>query len=78
MAEHRKRGPKPKGVRVPVSVLVPAEHQALYAEHAERMGLPITDYFALFMARAHELPDPDYIKLRDDHAPVQEELRMSA
>ena len=78
MAEHAKRGRKPKGVRGPISAQVPVEHKGLYEDLAERMGIPLTDYVALVLARAHQLPDPDYIKLPRDGAPVQEELRMSA
>jgi hypothetical protein len=78
MAEHAKRGRKPKGNREAVSALVPVEHKKLYEDLADRMGIPLTDYVALYMARAHNLPDPDYIQLRSSDAPVQEELRMSA
>ena len=79
MAERRKPGPKPRGVRGPISARVPVDHKKLYEERAEAMGIPLTDYVALVMARAHHLGDPDYIKLPStDGAPVQEELRMSA
>ena len=78
MEEHRKRGRKPKGNRDAVSALVPVEHKALYERLAEQMGIPLTDYVALYMARAHNLPDPDYIKLPEAGGPVQEELRISA
>jgi len=79
MADRRKPGPKPRGIREPISARVPVDHKRLYEELAERMGIPLTDYVALVMARAHKLGDPDYIKLpRTTGAPVQEELRMSA
>ncbi|RZK88261.1 MAG: hypothetical protein EOO66_18425 [Methylobacterium sp.] len=79
MAERRKPGPKPRGIRGPISARVPVDHKRLYEELAEHMGIPLTDYVALVMARAHDLGDPDYIKLpAAPGAPVQEELRMSA
>ncbi|PRY09894.1 hypothetical protein [Kineococcus rhizosphaerae] len=78
MAERRKPGPKPRGVREPITARVPADHRKLYVEQAKAMGIPLTDYVALVMARAHHLADPAFIKLPSGDAPVQEELRMSA
>ena len=63
MHERRKPGPKPKGVRTPISARIPTDHYAHYKAHAEALGLDFTDYVALRLARAHGLPDPDYIKL---------------
>jgi hypothetical protein len=79
MADRRKPGPKPRGIRGTISTRVPIDHKKLYEERAEAMGIPLSDYVGLVMARAHHLDDPHYIKLPPAAGvPVQEELRMSA
>lgn len=78
MAERRKPGPVPRGVREQVTIRVPVDHKRAYEQRARQLGIPLTDYFTLVMARAHAFDDPDYIHPVDAHGPRQEELRISA
>ena len=78
MAERRNPGPVPRGVREQVTIRVPVDHKRAYEQRARQLGIPLTDYFTLVMARAHAFDDPDYIHPVDAHGPRQEELRISA
>ncbi|WP_432563690.1 hypothetical protein [Kineococcus sp. SYSU DK003] len=40
--------------------------------------MPVSDYLALLLAEAHGLPVPEYIRVPDPQAPMQQELRISA
>jgi hypothetical protein len=55
------RGRKPRGDRTSTSVALPTDHLALYRVEAKRLKMPLGDYFALKLAEAHELPEPEYI-----------------
>lgn len=54
-------------------VRAPETHAELYTSEAERLGLPITDYCALVLARAHGLEDPPFI----DPAKTSQRLELS-
>lgn len=56
-----KPGPKPKGDRVPITARIPRDHHPRYEQQASDAGLPLCDYVALVMARAHGLPEPEYL-----------------
>lgn len=42
-------------------VRVPKKHRVVYEQLAEQDGLPLGDYIAKVLARAHELDEPDYL-----------------
>lgn len=70
--ERRKPGPKPRG-QAQITLRVPAGHRPCYEAAARAAGLSLSDYLALVLAQAHELPEPDY--LRTNRA--QEELPLT-
>jgi hypothetical protein len=72
MAGHRP-GPDPKGDRCQVTVRLPRTNRALYERAAAAVGLPLSDYIALALARAHQLEDPDYLRV-----PGKEALPLGA
>ncbi len=78
MPERRKPGPKPRGVRGAIATRVPLEHKAHYERCAAERNMPVSDYLALLLAEAHGLPVPEYIRVPDPQAPMQQELRISA
>ncbi len=55
------RGPQPKGDRSAITVRIPKTHRALYERAAVEAGVPLGDYIALALARAHQLEDPEYV-----------------
>jgi len=57
-----KPGRKPKGDRSPMHVRIPRNHRVLYEQAAATAGLPLSDYVAIVLARAHELDEPDYVQ----------------
>lgn len=59
-------GPDPKGDRSQITARMPRDHRAVYEQEAIKAGLPLGDYLALRLARAHGLDDPGYLvpKLR--------------
>lgn len=61
MAGRGKSGRKSKGQRKPTMVRLPADDHSTYVELAERAGLPLGDYLAQQLARAHGRPEPSYI-----------------
>lgn len=73
MENRRKPGPKPKGVRSQITLRVPADHRELYAEAASAAGMPLSDYIAVALARAHNLAEPEFIQRNPD----QEELPLA-
>jgi len=64
-------GPKPKGDRSPMHVRVPRTHREIYEQGAAKAGMPLGDYIALMLARAHQLDDPDYVHRQHDRAQVE-------
>ena len=72
MARGRKPGTRPKGERSAITVRVPIDHKAVYDE--ARGGMPLSDYLALVLARAHELAEPSYVHRN----PNQQELPLGA
>lgn len=62
-----KRGPTPKGERRQVTFRAPTDQLEQYRELAEREGLPLGDYLALQLARAHNLPEPAYLRRPQNH-----------
>lgn len=62
MAGPGRPGRKPKGKRYSHTVRFPEDHREFYAQAAADQGLPLGDYVALCMARAHNLDEPDYIQ----------------
>lgn len=62
----RKRGPKGKGVRSPITSRVPTEHKAHYEAEAARLGLTCSDYVALRLAQVHQLPVPAHLLPKQD------------
>lgn len=52
--------------------MVPPAHKRVLKEAADRAGLPMVDYLALVVSRAHNLPDPEWIERR----PAQDELEF--
>ena len=63
--ERRKPGPKPKGL-AQITLRVPADHRPCYEAAARDAGLPLSDYIALVLAQAHELPEPAYLRRNRD------------
>ncbi len=57
----KRRGPDPKGDRSAITVRIPRTHRALYERAASAAGIPLGDYIAAQLARAHELEEPDYV-----------------
>jgi hypothetical protein len=55
-------------------VRVPRTHHAIYERAAAEAGMPLGDYVALMLARAHELDEPEYVHRRRD----QRELPLGA
>jgi hypothetical protein len=56
---------------------MPRDHHQQYAALAEEAGLPLGDYIAQVLARAHDLPDPDYIE-RAGQPDAQQVLPLGA
>lgn len=56
-----KYGPDPKGDREQFTARLPKDHLAIYRAAAARRGMPLTDYLAVKLAEAHELPEPAYV-----------------
>jgi hypothetical protein len=83
-----KYGPDPKGDRTQFTARLPTAHLERYKSEAESCGLALTDYLALKLAEAHDLPEPEYIadererrRKRDETAArrrQREELPISA
>lgn len=69
----RLKGTKPgnpgKGERAAITVRVPREHKERYTAEAQRLGLPVSDYLSLLVARAHNLPDPAHLHV-DGELPI--------
>lgn len=59
-------GPRAKGDRSPLHVRVPKVHRAVYEKAALAAGMPLGDYVAIMLARAHELDEPDYVHRNQD------------
>lgn len=57
----RRPGPDVKGDRSQFTTRMPRDHRAVYEWAARQAGLPLGDYLALQLARAHGLDDPDYL-----------------
>lgn len=55
-------------------VRVPRDHRAVYERAAAEAGIPLGDYVALMLARAHELAEPEYVHRNRD----QVELPLGA
>ena len=52
-------------------VRVPREHKRRYEEEAAKAGLFVGDYIAVMLARAHGLPEPDYLpQLQEERLPL--------
>jgi len=68
------RGRQPKGERAQILARVPTKHRHVYEQRAVEARLPLGDYVALVMAKAHDLEEPEYLK-RDQH---QGELPLGA
>lgn len=51
-----------KGDRAPLTVWGPPAHKDLYEQRAESAGLPLGDYAALVLARAHGFDDPAHLR----------------
>lgn len=62
-----KRGPAPKGTRSQVTFRAPIDQLQQYRILADQAGLPLGDYLALQLARAHNLPEPAYLRRPSDH-----------
>ncbi|HEX2805234.1 MAG TPA: hypothetical protein VHN80_03590 [Kineosporiaceae bacterium] len=43
----------------------------LYEQAAATAGLPLSDYVAIVLARAHELDEPDYVQRERDRHQVE-------
>jgi hypothetical protein len=56
-----KFGPDPKGVRTQFTARLPTDHLERYKAEAESCRLTLTDYLAVKLAEAHDLPEPEYI-----------------
>ncbi len=56
-----KLGRPAKGDRAPATGRFPKNHLDLYKAQAAAAGLPLGDYLALVMARAHGLDEPGYL-----------------
>jgi hypothetical protein len=82
MAERRRPGPVPKGARKQFTVRALEDHVPVYEAAAAEAGIPLGDYIAGVLARAHGLPEPTYIHRpsRSDRRPRrgQEELPIGA
>lgn len=46
----------------------------LYQRQAEAQGIPIGDYIVAALARAHELPEPEYVTESREQARKQQKL----
>lgn len=70
MARRKNPGGKPgnpgKGDRAAITVRVPLEHKSRYAAEAARLGMPISDYLALQMAKTHDLDTPTHLLPKQD------------
>ena len=80
-----KYGPDPKGDRTQFTARLPTAHLERYKSEADSCGLALTDYLALKLAEAHNLPEPEYIagererrRKRDARRRQREELPISA
>lgn len=62
MAGQGQIGRSNKGVRKPTMVRLPLTDHQEYVELAAKAGLPLGDYLALQLARAHGRPEPAYIE----------------
>ncbi len=61
MAGNARPGTVPKGDRSAITVRVPRDHRGVYEQKATELGLPLSDYIGLLLARAHRLEDPEYV-----------------
>lgn len=57
-----------KGDRIPTMSRLPRGHRAVYEAAARAADVPLGDYIALMLARAHELEEPEYIHRNRDQA----------
>lgn len=67
----RRPGTVPKGDRSAITVRVPRTHRGVYEQQAADVGLPLSDYIGLLLARVHQLEDPEYVHRRRDLNQVQ-------
>lgn len=56
-----KPGPKTRGPRKQFPVRMPSEQFLLYKRRAEAEGVSVSDYIVATLARAHDLPEPEYV-----------------
>jgi hypothetical protein len=78
-APRRKPGNPGLGARKAITSRVPPPHWAVYAQEAEEAGIPLGDYVARILARAHKLPEPEWIEERQRKSRSdQAELPISA
>lgn len=78
-APRRKPGNPGLGARKAITSRVPPPHWAVYEEGARRAGIPLGDYVARELARAHKLPEPEWIEQRQRKSRGdQAELPISA
>lgn len=45
-----------------ITARVPAAHRDAYEAAARQASLPLGDYVALMLAKAHDLPEPEYVR----------------
>lgn len=69
--QRRKPGRKPRGPRKQFPIRVPSEQFMLYKRQAEAEGIPIGDYIVAALARAHQLPEPEYVTQSREQARKQ-------
>jgi hypothetical protein len=57
----RRPGTVPKGDRSAITVRVPRAHRFVYEDEASKLGMALSDYLGLLLARTHGLEDPEYV-----------------
>ncbi len=60
-----------KGKRGHINTRAPEAQHNKYKERAAELGLDLGDYSVLVLARAHELPVPEYIRKKVDPAKLR-------
>ena len=61
MSRGANRGRRSKGARHQIGVRAPVDQYERYKEKADQLGLDLSDYIVLVLARVHGQPVPRYI-----------------
>lgn len=67
-AAPRKRGTRPRGSRVGVTMRIPDDQAVVYRSRADELGIPLSSWIAKALAEHEGLDIPDYVHLELEKA----------